>query len=358
MRAVTNSPLNHRQTYVISPARPTSLDTREQLDNDLPKRATKTIRDLPPFEAAERAKVVRALLSARLPRLKSQGRELRDCSSQVMLQGMAGGVARIVPNRCDSRFCGFCNGHRHRKSFERFEAITAQAASMGDGRQRFLTLTQEVYQDEELDDCLARLERRWTKLRRSKAWSDHVVGCVASFELTWSHKHQGWHCHLHLVFSGWYWPQSEIAMHWGGIVDIRDAGDPRELFKYTVKTAELKEDQVVEAATSLFRRKLVRFYGSYLKVKPPPAGDDQAEPTAAELHAVTYIARREQLVEPGELVCYNWKRLTWVAQQDPEAPDYVRAYAWKTIRELLEDLKNRSERSERRRARSRKARAV
>ena len=333
----------------MSAARLTSLDTREQLD-----------KDLPPFEAQERAKVVSALLGARLPRLKVQGRELRDCSTAVMLQGMAGGVARIVPNRCDSRFCGFCNGHRHRKSFERFEAITALAPKMGDGRQRFLTLTQEVCQGEELDDCLDRLQRRWTRFRRSKAWADHVVGSVASFEVTWSPKHQGWHCHLHLVFSGWFWPQAEIALHWGGIVDIRDAGDPRELFKYAVKTAELKEGQVVEAATALFRRKLVRFYGAYLKVKLIESAtcENETPPTQHELQAVTYLARREKLVEAGELVNYNWKRLTWVAQQDPEAPDFVRAYAWKTIRELLEDLKNRRKRSERRRARSRKARAV
>jgi len=288
-------------------------------------------------------------MAARLPRLQLDGRRLRDCSTTVLLQGAAGTAARIVPNRCDSRWCVLCNAHRHRKSRDRFERIRELKDTMGDGRLRFITLTQRVFSGEAIGDALDRLERNWLRFRRSKVWKDHVVGCVASFEVTWSQKQEGWHLHTHLVCSGSYFDQAELALHWGGVADIRAVTEntERELFKYTVKTAGLTGDQVVEAAEALFRRKLTRFYGAYLKIKPVDVVD-QAEATELECLAVSYIVQSDHIVEPGERVFYNWKRLTWVAQQDIDAPGWVRQYAWKTVKELLADLAERQARAARR----------
>ena len=330
-------------------ARHTSLDTREQLDNSLPEAATAAARKLSPYAQAQRDKVVEALLGARLQRLQDDGRRMRDCSTTVLLQGAAGTAARIVPNRCDSRWCALCNSHIHRKSRDRFERIKELKHTMGDERLRFITLTQRVFSGEAIGDCLDRLERNWFRFRRSKVWKDHVVGCIARFELTWSTACEGWHLHIHLVYSGSYFDQAELALHWGGVVDIRAVTrkTEAELFKYAVKTAELDGERVVEAAEALFRRKLTRFYGAYLKIKPIDVVD-QADASTADRFAVSYIVQSDHIVEPGERVFYNWKRLTWVAQQDPSAPTYVREYAWKTIKELLADLVERQARAARR----------
>ena len=322
----------------MSASRPSSLDTREQVDIDLAAVAVEAIQG---GDKGHRLRVAEALMAARLGRIRQDGRRMRDCSTTVLLQGSAASAARIVPNRCDSRFCSLCNAHRHRKSRDRFQRIVELKDTMGDGRLRFITLTQRVFPSESCRDALDRMKREWGRFRRSKLWKDHVVGCVVTFELTWSSKLEGWHAHAHLVASGSYFDQRELANGWpgGDIVDVRAVteGTERELFKYSVKTSNLDGAQIEEAAEALFRQKLTRFYGAYLKVRPVDVVD-LADATEDDRMAVSYIARLDHIAEPGELVFYTWKRLTWVARTDPAAPPHVRSFAWKVIGELLADL--------------------
>ena len=332
----------------MSRARLSSLDTREQVDSDWAAVAVEAIGG---DDKGRRIRVAEALMAGRLGRIRQDGRRMRDCSTTVLLQGSAASAARIVPNRCDSRFCSLCNAHRHRKSRDRFQRIVELKDTMGDKRLRFITLTQRVFTSESCRDALDRMQREWGRFRRSKLWKDHVVGCVVTFELTWSTKLDGWHVHAHLVASGSYFDQRELASGWtgGDIVDVRAVteGTERELFKYTVKTSNLKSAQIQEAAEALYRRKLTRFYGAYLKVKPVD-GLDQAEATEADRMAVSYLARLDHLADPAEMVSYTWKRLTWVARKDPGVPKHVRDFAWKVIDELLADLAAKSARKQRR----------
>lgn len=316
-----------------------SLDTREQVDNLLPGIAAKVCRTLDKKAEYHRRRIIAALKAAKLPRLQEDARRMAECSQTVLLQGSAASPARIVPNRCDSRWCSLCNSHVHRKSRDRYERIKDLKDTMADGRLRFITLTQRVIEAEPVADTLKRLDAHWLKFRRSKFWRDHVVGCIARYELTWSNASNGWHLHIHVIASGWYMEQAELALHWGGVVDIRavTTREESEVFKYAVKSANLPADRIVEAATALFRRKLTRFYGDWLKIKPVDVVD-QAECSPLDRWAVQYITRAEEPPEPGEIVFYTWKRLTYVANRDDNAPAYVKRFAWKTITELLADL--------------------
>lgn len=93
------------------------------------------------------------------------------------------------------------------------------------------------YDFEKLQSCL-------TKLKRSKAWTDHVSEYFGSKEIVTNN------VHAHIIIDGSFWDQAEISKQWAEItgdsfiVDIRRLKNPKkaikEVFKYIVKDAKRK----------------------------------------------------------------------------------------------------------------------
>ena len=233
-----------------------------------------------------------------------------------------------------------------------------------------MTLTQPSLQGESLDDARARQRKSKERLRRSKPFKDRVDGCVMVEEVTRNHETGTWNPHIHVMYVGKYWPQNELQSHWekcgGGIVDIRAGYDPRELFKYCVKTAGLAPEDLEEAALSTHRKKLIQFYGAFRDIKPEENETGPApealeiarahHPRANEEELVYMLARSNYFIEQdvypsgdfnaNKLYAVKFERVHYVAfAAEAMADDFTREYAKWTRGMLLDELKSRQRRN-------------
>jgi len=203
-----------------------------------------------------------------------------------------------------------------------------------------MTLTQPTIAGESLRDARARLRGRERKLRQRKAWKAHVDGALRVEEITWSEG--AWHVHFHYMYVGSYWDQAELTEAWSGcgddgkcIVDVRAAYDVNELLKYSLKTAGVPEDRLVEWATEMTGVREVEFLGGW---RGKGADDDDQElATADELDAFRYVCE-ESTLEAGDHRVVTEARLTFVAFTDASAPPFVASWALERLRECFASL--------------------
>lgn len=180
----------------------------------------------------------------------------------------------VPTSRCRYRLCPDCARERQKRAFARvYPALLELKREFPSDRPVLITLTIKSSHDT-LATIVRHFKRWFVKLRRSKAWKDHIRGAVAGFEITYNHRH-GWHFHTHiLAFRKEWWSQDELARAWaratgdyGQIVDIRAvkdlAGGVCEVLKYAFKPADLARwgpDQVSQF-NALGRTKLGECYG-------------------------------------------------------------------------------------------------
>lgn len=127
---------------------------------------------------------------------------------------------------------------------------------------------------EDLRQGIVSLWEAWTRLRRSVRWKKYVRGCIVAMEVTYNREENTWHPHLNVLMQGEYFPFEELNQAWitategrgkTSFIRAADAGTVRELIKYVTKLSDLigKPSALDEFLTAVFRRRLVRTYGTF-----------------------------------------------------------------------------------------------
>jgi len=145
------------------------------------------------------------------------------------------------------------------------------------GALRFITLT--VVDGPDLAERVRHLERSFRKLKQQKLWRRCVEGGIRVLEIKRGERSGLWHPHYHLLVTGNYIPQRELAVAWkkatgdSGIVHVCFAGANvvKELFKYTVKDAGLTPGDLDEAARVLKGKRVVAVLGLFYNRQVPLA---------------------------------------------------------------------------------------
>jgi len=315
----------------------------------------------------ENKRIASVFLGSNIAILRGRGVKMEGCGRGFTSWQLPGRAPTTLPNPCDDRFCPHCTPRRNRKAWARFEAIQK---AFPDERMRMMTLTHPGVQDMPLDDACAVQRKSKERLRRSKLFKDHVDGCVMVEEITRNPETGTWNPHIHVMYIGKYWPQDELQSHWekcgGGIVDIRAGYDPRELFKYCVKTAGLAPEDLEEAALATHRKKLIQFYGAFRDIRPEEkeTGPEREaleiarvhHPRAPEEELVYWLARSNYFIEhgiypQGEVEASFDSKKAWPVQferlhymafaAESPADDFTREYAKWTRGRLLDELRSR-----------------
>lgn len=130
------------------------------------------------------------------------------CRYPKAFQDRATGEIIRVAGRCNHRACPLCGPLRAAELQRGVLRATAKMDQM-----RFLTLT-IVSTDDPLAKRIDHLRQSFSRLRRQKAWKNHVKGGVVTVEVTWNPRTQQWHPHLHMLIDGTYFPSKAIKAAW------------------------------------------------------------------------------------------------------------------------------------------------
>lgn len=235
--------------------------------------------------APTRRKVLRALDS--LPDGAARFARVATCGSRAWVYKSVEPVPRyaIRCRKCHDRFCTPC-------ATARSHQVARNLARVVDPKHtRFVTLTLK-HSDAPLADQLTRLYASFAKLRSRKLWRSTQNGGIAFLEVKRSRDGRSWHPHLHVLTTGRFLPQTQLAAAWlsvtgdSHIVDIRwirRAGDACDyVAKYAAKgccgTVIADPPALREAVAALAGRRTYLTYGTWRgKVMSAPEDDDGVE---------------------------------------------------------------------------------
>lgn len=235
-------------------------------------------------EVAKRGAARRALQD----RLEGEGEDglaakLEKCGVPVPMVCTDCGARRVALTRCDLKWCPSCQPALAARTVERFRPC-AEAARWP----LFVTFTTKGYREVK---GIRELRRAWARFRRLRWFRAVVPGGACAFEVT--RKAKTWHVHIHALFDcRWFAVRepaprigasaeeirakgaravAEVAEQWTLAcrrrssvkvrrVFSRDAGDIapaiREVFKYSVKGAELADAKKVRGPIGPLIREL------------------------------------------------------------------------------------------------------
>jgi len=242
-------------------------------------------------DAAEHWRIVRALQG--VPDAPWRGRcsRMLGCSVSPLVGLTGAGAVGAVWFRCRDRLCPRCSRCRARESEGRIMAAIADADSL-----RFVTLTMQ-HTDKPLWEQVDALYTAFRELRRRVSWRTRVTGGVATVEVTRNASTGRWHPHLHVLITGSYYPQRDLADEWfdvtghSRVVDIRAVHSRRHasryVAKYAGKPADLANwpaDAIAEYAAAMHRRRMVLTFGCLHGRRVDT--DDEPERRAVRSHRV------------------------------------------------------------------------
>jgi hypothetical protein len=152
------------------------------------------------------------------------------------------------------------------------------------GRIRFMTLT--IKSGHDFLERRKHLNHSFRLICERKAWKKYVKGGLVAFEATWRRgKGKGWHCHLHILYVGQYFPQAELQEVWQSVtkdsylVDVRPVkirkGRPlavaalAEIVKYTLKDHSLPAERLAEFEAAMRKHgRVIRTFGCMWGCRP------------------------------------------------------------------------------------------
>lgn len=217
----------------------------------------------------ERAAIIEALRGCPDNGFAKRCSKLADCCATPQVGLTDAGAVGCVWFRCRDRLCPLCAAQRATEVAQRVLDATSAADSL-----RFLTLT-VLSTDAPLREQLDALYAWYREMRRTAAWRAHVVGGVATVEVTRNAETGQWHPHLHVLTDGRFWAQADIADLWervtgsSRIVDIRKVNRRSTVSKYVAKYASKPAkmdawppDAIREYAEAIHRRRMVITTGS------------------------------------------------------------------------------------------------
>jgi hypothetical protein len=168
---------------------------------------------------------------------------------------------------------------------------------------RFLTLTVKT-DGLPLIAALEKLHVAFGKLRRRTWFSRRVWGGVAFLELTYSHKEERWHPHLHCLCTGTYIDKFKLSKMWheitgdSFIVDIRRPKNTKHVAFYVTKYASKPfnntflnhADLLDEAIVAMKGRKLSLTWGTWRGLQLTETPDEGAWDHVAPLNSIVLQA--------------------------------------------------------------------
>ena len=181
---------------------------------------------------------------------------------------------KLVRGCCHDRFCPAC-------SRSRAMVIRDNLAHAVEGTQlRLITLTLQS-SDRPLSEQLDHLYLSFRRLRAQRLWKARVTKGVAVIELTYNHKTNQWHPHLHVLAAGAYIEKASLASAWlratgtSYIVDLTFIRHPNAATSYVTKyltkgaldDPTLPDAALDEAVVALKGRKLIWTIGEWRSVK-------------------------------------------------------------------------------------------
>jgi len=230
---------------------------------------------------------------ALLDRLEEEGaddltRTFAKCGEKFMLVCTSCGGTHEAEKRCSKKWCPVCTRKIATKRSLKFQKSVERMQWP-----LFVTLTMKNVADLK-HDAVKQLRRAFGKLRNRKLWKAHVLGGVASIEVT--NIGNGWHPHLHAVLDcewlAWKTPKpkatdsrdrkkalckkaaAELERVWASILKqptasvkvkrTSDATVTKEVLKYSVKGSDLltSPDPIAPLLRCLEATRLVTTFGT------------------------------------------------------------------------------------------------
>ena len=135
--------------------------------------------------------------------------KLENCSQAAWLCSSENGhKAHVCVSRCKHRVCPTCIEQRHRWTTWRCGHIVKQFKEP-----RFLTLTLRS-SDDCIEDQLRFAMKSFAKFRRSKWFKRRCIGGVYNLQVTYSHKRDQYHPHIHIIMDSSFMKHEEIEQKW------------------------------------------------------------------------------------------------------------------------------------------------
>lgn len=254
-------------------------------------------------DATARRKIVEALMSSANEDLCRAGGRVRECCRSPLILASPSGEVAVTLCRCRHRMCPTCSRLRSRDAADR---VRQHVQAMNSPR--FLTLTLAA-SPAPLTDQIDRLLSCFRQLRRRKAWSDHVVGGVATIECTWSEESKAWHPHLHVIVDGTFFPQPKLKTAWhevtgdSWIVDVRKVNDATQAARYVAsymckhgQVGSWAPERIEEYAAAMHGRRMLQTFGASHGLELDP----RDEPDRPEgLEPIATVGEINQLAEEG-----------------------------------------------------------
>lgn len=286
-------PANHQVnsrpgSRCVSTEKASSLDPLETTAESLRVQTGIQYRLHAPF-ARERNAIVTALERSDKHQVCCRASKMSSCSSQAMWAIDEEDHPVFVLNRCKDRLCPLCAKHRSWTIAERIERLLSSF-----NEPRMMTLTIQ-HRAENLESNIRRLATSFRKLRETPNWKQRVKGGVYVIEVTRNIATGTWHPHLHILFDGTFYPQSQLADEWQAItgdsriVWLNRVGNKRNSARYAAKYAakptgmETWEwEAVCEYAEAMHGKRMTHTFGHCHGRQVDPTEKDTRPPLSAD----------------------------------------------------------------------------
>lgn len=252
----------------------------------------------------ERNRLLVAEALGRTDQSRSRRESFSDCGSHAYVLESVDrpGNYRVAGSACHDRFCLPCAQER---SYIIAGNVLDEVRKL---EVRFLTLTVKT-DGLSLAAALEKLHVAFGKLRRRNWFTRRVWGGVAFLELTYSHKEQRWHPHLHCLCTGTWIDKYKLSAMWheitgdSFIIDIRRPKNKRHVSYYVAKYASKPfnntflnhPDLLDEAIVAMKGRKLSLTWGTWRGLQLTETPDEGAWEHVAPLNSIVTAAAHGDL---------------------------------------------------------------
>lgn len=177
-----------------------------------------------------------------------------------------GNKIKVVMN-CGDRTCPYCREKSVKKSLSKKGLLDRRIEGL-----RFMTLTVKSvaeFNREEID----KIRDYFRHLIRRKLWKKYVLGGMYVIEVT--HTNKGYHIHLHILYSGKWFPWAQLMRIWKEITDgsyiiwISKVKDSTAAMNYVLGYISKVDKSNVDK--TLYLKvvkgiKLLQFFGTWVKM--------------------------------------------------------------------------------------------
>lgn len=207
---------------------------------------------------------IRSALESIFPRSKRLDR-FRSCGDAAWVYQSIKNPDRVkvCSDSCRDRWCRACQRDRSR-------IIAANLRNrLADLEVKLVTLTLR-HRDQPLRHQIDRLIESFRTLRRKPLWKDAIEGGVGFIEVKYKPQTDRWHPHLHVLCTGRWVHQGDLASTWHQItgdsfnVDIRLVRDLDRVAYYVVKYASKPIATVLYRHPRRLRDAIVALQGRHL----------------------------------------------------------------------------------------------